>query len=253
MVNEWDITIPCLTGDRSRRAYVYLPDDYHFTGRRYPVMYMFDGQNVFFDGEATYGKSWGVGEYLDATNTKIIVAAVECNTVGNGRLSEYSPVDFYMREDNAFILGKGKIYMDWLVSEFKPFIDSNFRTLPTRANTAIAGSSMGGLMSLYAVCAYNKVFSRAAALSPSLWVNGGIPPFIKNARFGINTNIYMDYGSKELLNHKNQRDLFGKTAAMLIDKGAFATARIVPYGTHCEASWQKQIPYFMNALGFTED
>ncbi|MCD8309115.1 MAG: alpha/beta hydrolase [Clostridia bacterium] len=252
MVNEWDITIPCLTGGRLRKISVYVPDDYECTGRRYPVMYMFDGQNVFFDEEATYGKSWGMGEYLDGTHTKIIVAAVECDTKGNGRLSEYSPVDFWMKEESALIPGRGRIYMDWLVNDFKPFIDANFRTLPSRANTAIAGSSMGGLMSLYAVCEYNRVFSRAAALSPSLWVNGGnMPEFLRKARFGANTNIYMDYGSREFSNHSKQRELFGAAAAMLVKKGAFATTRVVPYGTHCEASWQKQIPYFMNALGFT--
>ncbi|MCD8372062.1 MAG: alpha/beta hydrolase [Clostridia bacterium] len=249
MVNEWEISIPQLTGERARRVSVYLPDDYDWTGRRYPVMYMFDGQNVFFDSEATYGKSWGVGEYLDGTHTKIIVAAVECDTKGNGRLSEYSPVDFFMQDGTA-IFGRGKIYMDWLTTEFKPFIDANFRTLPSRANTIIAGSSMGGLMSLYAVCSYNKIFSKAAALSPSLWVNGGLPEFVKEARFGLNTNIYMDYGSKEFSNHSRQRELFAKTSSALINKGAFVTTRVVPYGTHCEASWEKQIPFFMNALGF---
>ena len=77
MVKEWDITIPSLTGGRTRRAYVYLPVGYgEEEGRRYPVMYMFDGHNLFFDEEATFGKSWGLGEYLDYTNTKLIIAAV---------------------------------------------------------------------------------------------------------------------------------------------------------------------------------
>lgn len=250
MVKEWDITIPQLTGERTRRAYVYLPQGYEEEQeRRYPVMYMFDGHNLFFDEEATYGKSWGLGDYLDYTNTKLIIAAVECNTVGNGRLEEYSPVNFYM-PDGSFIRSKGKKYMDWLVGEFKPFIDENFRTLPDRLNTAIGGSSMGGLMTMYAVAAYNRYFARGAALSPSLWVGGSTPEFLEKAKFGRETQLYMDYGSKEFKNHFQQRSIFADVSAALIKKGVYLTSRIVPRGTHCEASWQSQIPVFMNALGF---
>lgn len=249
MVERWNITIPQLTGERTRRAYVYLPAGYEECEERYPVMYMFDGHNLFSDEEATYGKSWGLADYLDYTNTKLIIAAVECDTVGNGRLSEYSPIDFTM-PDGTFIPGKGKIYMDWLVQEFKPFIDSNFRTLPDREHTAIAGSSMGGLMTLYALAAYNNYFSRGAALSPSLWVGGEMPYFLADGVFGRGTQIYMDYGSREFANHSKQRKRFAALTKQLIEKGVFVTARIVPYGTHSEASWERQVPVFMAALGF---
>ena len=148
MVDEWEVEIPALTGAVKRRAYVYLPDGYDYDeDRRYPVMYMFDGHNLFYDGHATYGKSWGLAEYLDSTRTPLIVAAVECNHDGNGRLSEYSPVDFVMKNGDK-IKGRGKKYMDWLVGAFKPYIDKNLRTLPDRSNTAIGGSSMGGLMTV---------------------------------------------------------------------------------------------------------
>ena len=249
MVIDWEITIPELTGGRPRKAYVYLPEGYYDEpGRRYPVMYMFDGHNLFSDEEATYGKSWGMSEYLDCTNTKLIIAAVECDHEGNGRLSEYSPADFVY--DGESIVGRGKTYMDWLCGTFKPYIDSAFRTLPERSDTAIAGSSMGGLMTVYALAAYNRVFSRGAALSPSLWIGGGTPAFLQKARFPRPTLLYMDYGSREFKNHTGQRRIFGQTAAELVAKGVFVTSRIVPYGTHCEASWQRQIPVFMSALGF---
>ena len=66
MVETWDITIPELTGDEVRRAYIYLPESYDTEcEKRYPVLYMFDGHNVFFDSDATYGKCWGMKEYLD--------------------------------------------------------------------------------------------------------------------------------------------------------------------------------------------
>lgn len=248
MVKSWNITIPRLTGKRERKAYVYLPVDYD-ENERYPVMYMFDGHNLFDDGEATFGKSWGLADYLDYTRTRLIIAAVECNQSGNGRLEEYSPVDFY--DGGALIKAKGKKYMDWLVKSLKPYIDKNFATLPDRNNTAIGGSSMGGLMTIFALSKYNRYFSRGAALSPSLWVGGGeIPGFIKNGFFGKDTLLYMDYGSKEFSNHSVQRGVFAETAAELVKKKVMLTCRVVQGGTHSEASWEKQIPFFMNSLGF---
>ena len=80
MVEKWNITIPELTGDEERRAYIYLPESYtNEPDKHYPVLYMFDGHNVFFDEDATYGKCWGMKEYMDYTQTQVIIAAVECN------------------------------------------------------------------------------------------------------------------------------------------------------------------------------
>ena len=248
MVERFDVTIPALTGDKSRRAFVYLPVDFD-ENKRYPVMYMFDGHNLFDDGEATYGKSWGLAEYLDGTRTRLIVAAAECNHEGNCRLSEYSPFDFMMRGEK--IRGRGKQYMDWLVKTFKPYIDANYRTLPDREHTAIGGSSMGGLMTVYALSAYNKYFSRGAALSPSLWACGGsVPDFVQKTKYRKNTVLYMDYGSKEFSNHGIQQKCFAETCSALIEKNVHLTARVVTDGTHCEASWERQIPFFMRVLGF---
>ena len=251
MVDEWEIQIPSLTGEKKRKAYVYLPEDYEYNeDKSYPVMYMFDGHNLFYDSEATFGKCWGLKDYLDKTGTQVIIAAVECNHEGNLRLSEYSPVDFEFRNVGK-IKGRGKKYMDWLVRVFKPYIDSHFRTLSDRKNTAIGGSSMGGLMTVYALAKYNKYFSRGAALSPSLWVEGGeIPSFVTGGTFGKDSVLYMDYGSKEFKNHAVQKQVFGDTCAALIQKNVLLTSRIVPGGTHSEASWEKCIPFFMNALGF---
>ena len=248
MVDVWEVEIPSLTGTKKRRAYAYLPDDYDLTERRYPVLYMFDGHNLFSDSEATYGKSWGLSDYLDRTRTPIIVAAVECNHEGNERLSEYSPVDFTFRNGEK-IKGKGKKYMDWLVNTFKPYIDENLRTLPEREHTAIAGSSMGGLMTLYALSKYNKYFSKGAALSPSLWAYGvNLADFIGNSRYSKDTVLYMDYGSKEFDRAGIAKNNFCTATEALIKKGVNLTARIVDGGTHSEASWEKQIPIFMKVL-----
>ena len=160
MVQKWKITIPEFTGSQERSAYVYLPDSYEDSPEtHYPVLYMFDGHNVFFDADATYGKSWGMKEYLDRTETQMIVAAVECNhSPDHGRLKEYAPFSFRDTQCGS-ITGMGHITMEWLVHTFKPEIDRKFRTMPDRLHTFIGGSSMGGLMSIYAVTQYNHVFS----------------------------------------------------------------------------------------------
>ena len=139
--------------------------------------------------------------------------------------------------------------MEWLVHNFKPEIDREFPTLPGREHTFIAGSSMGGLMTLYAVMEYNRYFSRGAALSPSLWVAPGkVETLIRTARISPGTVLYMDYGSREIGNHVQTFKLLGRAAAGLLDRRVLLDFRIVPGGDHSEASWERQIPFFMNTL-----
>ena len=196
MLINWEVTLPALTGRWPRQAYIWLPDSYEEDEtKHYPVLYMFDGQNVFLDEDASYGKSWGMAEYLSWTEKEVIVVGVECNTRGNGRLREYTPVDF---KDAKYgnVRSQGQRYMHWLVKKLKPSIDANFRTLPDRENTFIAGSSMGGLMAVYAAAAYHHVFSRAACLSPSLWVEPEkVRRLVARSHVGRDTVMYMDYGS----------------------------------------------------------
>lgn len=250
MVYKWDLTIPQLTGKKTRKGYVYLPESYALqTHRRYPVMYMFDGHNVFFDSDATYGKSWGLADYLKRTKKDLIVVAVECNHAGNGRLEEYSPLS-YENTTLGEIRGRGKIYMDWLVNELKPAVDAKLRTLPDRNNTLICGSSMGGLMALYAAVEYNHIFQRAACLSSSLWVAPAkIFRRISQANISYDTCIYLDYGSEEIYNHAANAEALISICHLLLTKHVNLTFRIVPGGTHCEACWEKQIPIFMDCLG----
>lgn len=248
MIHKWTVQIPALTGEKTRRGYVYLPEGYdENTDTRYPVLYMFDGHNVFFDEDATYGKSWGMKAYLDDAKPALIVVAIECNHEGFCRLNEYTPFPFSFQGKR--FRPQGALYMDWLVNTLKPAIDRNLRTLPDAEHTIIGGSSMGGLMSLYAVTAYNHVFQKAACLSPSLWTNPKrVAAMVKNADYAPGTNIYMDYGSEELANHEGILPILDKTAHALLQKGAQLSFRIVPGGTHCEASWEKQIPIFMRCL-----
>lgn len=250
MVQTFKITIPELTGKKKRRLYIYLPESYDYDlDRRYPVLYMFDGQNVFFDNDASYGKSWGLKDYLEFAKTELIVVAVESNNSSyNGRIKEYSPVSFYDR-DFGWIVGKGEKTMDWLVNELKPRVDVSYRTLPFRETTFIAGSSMGGLMTLYALTAYNDYFSRGAALSPSIDVNSRfIIGILKEAEFTPDTLIYMDYGEREFDGNEWVRNSFATACSIMIRKGIRCDFRIIPEGEHTEASWEKQNSFFINSL-----
>ena len=250
MLKKWNVTIPKLSGEKERKAYIWLPETYEKdTGKRYPVMYMFDGHNVFLDEDATYGKSWGMAKFMEENPRDLIIVAVECNHEGNRRLVEYSPLT-YKNSEHGSIKGKGSLMMNWMVNTLKPYVDETYRTLPDRKNTIIAGSSMGGLMALYGATVYNHVFQRAACLSPSLWVSPGkVLEMVARAHIRRDTSIYMDYGELEMFNHAATQESMISTAHLLLTKRVNLALRIVPGGNHSEASWEKQIPIFMDCLG----
>lgn len=248
MIKVDKIQIPELPTKKPRRSYVYTPKDYEKTQERYPVLYMFDGHNVFYNSHATYGRSWGMKQYLEKTKLPLIVAAVECNPEGNERIKEYSPWDIDAPR-LGLLEGKGRVTMEWFTKIFKPMIDAEYRTLPDREHTMIAGSSMGGLMALYAAVEYNEVYSRAAALSPSLWVNPvGMKKLIGSKELADPTLVYMDLGSGEVGKHTEAYRAMFETAKALSRKGALSDARIVPGAMHCEEFWEKRIPVFFDYL-----
>ena len=243
MIQVKMIRIPELPTEKPRRLYICLPKGYEKSEQRYPVLYMFDGHNVFYDRHATYGKSWGMREYFNRTKLPLIIVAVECNPEGFRRLFEYSPWDFSAPRPVGNVQGLGKVTMDWFTTVLKPEIDATFRTLPDRGHTMIAGSSMGGLMSLYAAVEYNQVFSRAAALSPSLWVSPkNLRDLIRSHPLAEPTRIYMDMGTGEI--DKRRRALAGmfETAKELSKAGADVSANVIPGAVHNEAAWEKRIP-----------
>lgn len=252
MIVKFSLDFPAETGNEPRFAYVYLPEAAEREPeRRFPVLYMFDGHNVFFDEDATYGKSWGLGEYLDETGTPLIVAALECNHhPDDGRIREYAPYPFRAPRFSA-APARGEQTMEWFVGVFKPLIDSRFPTLPDREHTFIAGSSMGGLMSLYALAAYNRFFSRAAALSPSIGFGPlKLEALLRSASFAPGTVLYMDMGERELPERLRPLALrqWSAVCRELTRKGVLLTARFVPEGEHNEASWEKQNPFFLSTL-----
>ena len=245
MIEQIEVTVPAPGGEQKRSAFVYLPKAYNGK-KRFPVLYMFDGQTAFYDETAPYGDSWRMGEILDGLNAELIVAAVECDK--ENRLTEYSPFPFTSPFGSSG--GKGAVYMDWLVQTFKPAIDESYFTLPAREHTYILGSSMGGLMTLFALCRYPGVFGGGAALSPSLWIDPeACAEMITAAEWKKRPTLYLDYGAQELKNHGN-RQRHGLTACFgaLMEKNAAFTFRLIEGGTHSEKSWREQIPVFLKFL-----
>jgi predicted alpha/beta superfamily hydrolase len=161
----WHEALPMPQLSRSRRIWVYLPPDYESTTRSYPVIYMHDAQNLFVTAPVPSEK-WRVARTLnrlfDETGWGCIVIGVEHGDAH--RLTEYSPVPNPNHGG-----GEGHDYLRFLTETLKPLVDSTFRTRPDAPDTAMIGSSMGGLISVYAALLHGNVFGKVAAFSPSLW------------------------------------------------------------------------------------
>jgi len=231
-----------------RTMHIYLPQNYHNSDERYPVMYMYDGHNLFNDQDATYGKSWGLGEFLDRYDKPFIIVGMECNHEGNERLNEYCPYDV----ENGFfgpITGKGQIYMDWVVNELKPMIDQKYRTIPFRECTGIGGSSMGGLMAFYTVIRYNQLFSKAACLSPALSLCiHQLQEEMNHHDLNKDTRVYWSFGTGEVSNVQyflKNIQLFNDE---IVRREAQSYIHIVRNGGHNEATWGKQNQLYFDVL-----
>ncbi len=248
MIERFEITIDCLR-DEKRFLTIYVPDDIE---DKCPVLYMMDGQNVFFDDDATYGKSWGMYDYLTSNSVPLIVVAIDSSRGHNNeRLCEYSPFD-YDDFKYGFIKGQGQTFVKWIIEVLKPYIDDHYPTLSDRHHTYIGGSSMGGLISYYALFKHNEIFSRAVCLSPSLWVdNEKLVNLTKKSKINEDTIIYLDYGSLEAGKSKFAKrafESFWNCIDALKRKPLHLNVRVIQGGEHNEASWEKQVPVFINLI-----
>ena len=229
---------------RTRRVLIYLPEDYAVSKNRYPVLYMHDGQNVFDDATSFAGE-WGVDEFLDSVKTKkCIVVAVDNG--GDKRMNEYSPYDFTLNQKNPKEQeGEGQQYVNFLAKTLKPSIDKKYRTLKDRKNTFVAGSSMGGLISLFAVLKYPKVFGGAGVFSPSIWIcKPQIIDLIKTTGNKVKSNIYFYCGKLEGPAMVPDMLLAFETMAT-VSKSKMTTV-IRDDGKHNEPTWRKEFPLFYN-------
>ena len=178
--------------DNERDLLVSLPGGYSARDRRYPVFYMHDGQNLF-DPATSFSGSWNVDVAMAEVSLDGLDAiVVGIPNMGRERLAEYSP--FAHPELGG---GRGERYLDFLINTVKPLIDEQYLTAPDRQHTGIVGSSMGGLISLYAFFRHPEVFGFAGILSPSLWLTEADTfAFIEQAPFSPG-KLYLDVGDQE--------------------------------------------------------
>jgi predicted alpha/beta superfamily hydrolase len=192
------ITFPSAILGNAREITVYLPAGYDESGdRRYPVLYMQDGQNLFDPSRAFVpGNHWRLQEAADAaigerTARPMIIVGID--HAGPRRIDEYTPVKDPRHKGG----GLASEYARFVIEELKPAIDARFRTLPDPENTGVGGSSLGGLVSLYLVLKHPNVFRRAVVKSPSVWwADRAIVDDLEQFQ-GPAPRMWLDIGSRE--------------------------------------------------------
>jgi predicted alpha/beta superfamily hydrolase len=216
--------------DNRRDILIYLPPSYFVSERRYPVIYMQDGQNLFDAATSFAGVEWGVDDTLQALSAEGLEAiVVGIPNSGEQRMNEYTP------PNNPWWRGTGDRYVAFLIETLKPLIDRDFRTCAERARTGIFGSSLGGLISLYAFFTRSDVFGFVGAMSPSLWVGRGLMlDQVRDAPV-VQGRLYIDNGTREP-SAQRLADLLGEKGytdfTYVVDEG----------GRHTEADWARRLP-----------
>jgi predicted alpha/beta superfamily hydrolase len=231
-----------------RHVSVWLPPGYALpenASRRYPVLYMHDGQNAFDPATAFLGREWHADEVATEAIRRGAMPPVIIVGIWNTpeRVSDYTPDEDLeeKRGDNKpqGRGGKGERYLRWIVEELKPFIDSNYRTQPGRETTAIMGSSLGGIISLAAAERNPEVFGCVAAVSPSLWWNKGSVIERWQKRTPDVCRLWVDMGDRERAGLTDALKRFEAAAQPTCRSRLHA--EIVPGGRHDEPSWSARL------------
>ncbi len=223
---------PQLQRDRTIR--VLLPKDY-FTApdRRYPVLYMLDGQNLFQPETAFGRRDWKIPGTLHKQPLRRQAIIVGIDNGGHDRIHEYAP---FRRGKNG---GQGDLFVRALLETLKPFIDHAYRTLPGRETTGIAGSSLGGLLAFYAGVRYGDVFGKAAVFSPSLWFNPAVVQLAEQNPVW-KSKMYVAASKTEMRNMENTL----QNVYWSFKKGGYddAQIRVVArdQGKHNEVFWGRE-------------
>ncbi len=231
--------------NRNRRIWIYLPPDYNVSYNRYPVLYMHDAQNLF-DARTSFSGEWQVDEALnrifDERKQGLIVIGIENG--GAERLNEYSPW-----EHPRYGGGLGDEYAEFIVNTLKPYVDANYRTRPEREYTGIAGSSMGGLISMYAGIEYQETFSKIGVFSPAFWFAPQTYTHVSATGKDANMKIYLLAGQQED-NGSVVRDI--QSMYNTLRSAGFKKSEIslVTHtdGQHSEWYWAREFPGAYNWL-----
>ncbi len=226
-----------------KKIWVYLPKMYQNSKKAYSVIYMHDAQNLF-DAQTSYVGEWKVDEYLDSiSNNETIIIGIEHGN--EKRLDELTP--FPNETDGG---GKGELYLDFIINTLKPHIDTTYRTKTDAKHTSIIGSSLGGLLSFYAVVKYPETFGNAGVFSPSFWYSKDIYEFTESAKIPESSKFYFLVGSEEGETLEDAAHMVldqQKMVILLLEKDVKPEQivnRIVEGGKHNEAFWSK---YFHEA------
>lgn len=234
--------------NNERDMAIYLPPDYkENSNKRYSVLYMHDGQNLFTDIESGSNDKWKVKETTDKLISENKIEDIIIVGIYNipDRISEYT--DSYMDKYKAG--GKGADYARFVVSEVKPYIDSNYRTLKNRENTAIAGSSLGGLISFYIGWNYTETFKKIGAISSSFWWDSNNMQKQVESYKGVKKDlgIWIDVGNAEENSDRNNNGIIdmvddARDMVYTLNEKGFGTHKDVMYfeateGMHNETSW----------------
>jgi predicted alpha/beta superfamily hydrolase len=234
-----------------RTILVLLPAGYdEEPERRYPVLYMQDGQNLFDAATAYIGVEWSVDETLTrmiaSGDVEPLIVVGIANTPD--RAFEYTPA-----ADRAHGGGGASLYADFVINDLKPFIDQTYRTEPGREHTGVMGSSLGGLVSLFLAWEHPDVFSRVGAMStPYGWADGQILSYIEGRPAPTGVRVWIDMGTAEDQTDRNGDgvpDVIEKHRAMrdiLMEKG-LSIPRTLRYvedegGVHNERAWAARFP-----------
>lgn len=226
--------------NRNRRIWIYCPPDYETSlSKRYPVLYMHDAQNLFDKKNTAFGVEWQVDEAL---NTLFKQGDYGCIVVGidnsANRLDEYSPW-----VNTQYGGGQGDEYVDFITNTLKPYVDANYRTLSARSATGIMGSSMGGLISMYAFSERQDVFSKAGIFSPAFWFagNNSVTHTASHPRKGSGRVYFLSGGQEPAYVTSDMKNV---ADAMLT--AGFSTSDIyfetVSDGQHSEWFWAREFP-----------
>jgi predicted alpha/beta superfamily hydrolase len=234
---------------RKRRISALLPHDYEQTDKKYPVLYMQDGQNLF-DDNSPFG-NWAIDRSLEelAENGCNDIIVISIDHGGNERINEYMPFETF-RFKNA----QGKLYMDFFINRLKPYVDNKFRVKTDRINTGIGGSSMGGLISLFGGIAYPEIFGKMLIFSPSLWVSPKI--FIHAEHFlpAYYTDMYIYAGGRESKAHFG--NVLRLQSSLTKSRRNLSKLRlkfsINPDGSHQEIFWAREFPKAVKWLYFNK-
>lgn len=223
---------------RTRRITALLPYNYYETDRRYPVLYLQDGQNLF-DDYAPFG-NWAVDKRLAVLSEiglgDVIVIAID--HAAEERVKEFTP-SFRTRLGK----GQGKTYTRFLTTVLKPYVDKRFRTLVGRAHTGIGGSSLGGLISIYAGMMFPEVFSKLMIFSPSLWVVPQIPFHLLQMSAEFSGRIYLYGGGQEGETMIPNLERFrSQLRAQTRSEHVQFELTIDPFGQHNEVRWGQEFP-----------